>query len=496
MLQEVDANPSVTDVVRFGTDGWRGRIAREFTFDNVARVAEATARFLLSEERKELAIYTDWRAEYRSPANGVVLGYDTRFLSFEFAMHFARVMTDCGIPVEMSDAALPTPALSYAVVDRRAVAGIMFTASHNPPTDNGIKYKAEYGGSATAEVTSGVEARLPARARTPTAAAASVARIDFRTPFLDRVRTFIDCDRLRAAPVFVVVDSMYGSARGYVAELLAENGVSYVQIRGTRDVLFGGKKPEPLEENLVPLRAVIASRAKKHPRMVGVVTDGDGDRVSGMDERGGFIDAHRTFALILRYLLEVRGWRGAVVKSFNLTDMATAICREYDLPMIEVPIGFKHAVEHILKSNVLVAAEESGSIAIQGHIPERDGVLNSMLLAELAASCKGTLSEEIDRLSSDLGPHVYHRKDITVPGRLEVVARLMADPPDRFGGRPVKAVETMDGLKLRFSKGWLLFRASGTEPILRLYCEMPAERDVWAVLDEAEKLARGDLTLW
>ncbi|UCF10417.1 MAG: phosphoglucomutase/phosphomannomutase family protein [Candidatus Bipolaricaulota bacterium] len=490
------ANPSGTDVVRFGTDGWRGAIAREFTFENVGRVAEATAAFLVSDARKELAIYNEWGAPYRSAANGITVGYDTRFLSDQFALHFARIVLDRGVPVAISDRPIPTPALSYSVVDRAVSAGIMFTASHNPATDNGIKYKAEYGGSAPGELTSGVEARLPTRARLPAVPPSAIPRVDLRTPFLHRVREFLDPDRLRGAPLLVVVDSMYGSAQGYVAELLAEYGVEHLVIRGTRDVLFGGKKPEPLAENLVPLRAVIASRQKTHPRMIGVVTDGDGDRVSAMDEKGTFINAHRTFALILHYLLEVRGWRGAVVKSFNLTDMATAICESYGLEMIEVPIGFKNAVEHILQRDVLVAAEESGSIAIQGHIPERDGVLNSLLLAEIAASADGPISEEIRRLDDAFGPFAYHRRDITVPGRLEVVARLLADPPDRFAGRPVKAVETLDGLKLRFSKGWLLFRASGTEPILRLYSEMPTERDVWLMLDEAEKLARGDLTLW
>jgi phosphomannomutase len=490
------ASPSGTDAVRFGTDGWRGGIAREFTFENVARVAEATAAFLVSDGRKELAIYKEWGAPYRSAANGITVGYDTRFLSDQFALHFSRIMLDRGVPVILSDCAVPTPALSYSVVDRAVSAGIMFTASHNPATDNGVKYKAEYGGSAPKELTSGVEALLPTRPRAPSTPASAVPRADLRTPFLQRVRTFLDPDRLRSSDLLVVVDSMYGSAQGYVSELLEEHSVEHLTIRGTRDVLFGGKKPEPLAENLVPLRAVIASRHKTHPRMIGVITDGDGDRVSAMDEQGTFIDAHRTFALILHYLLEIRGWRGAVVKSFNLTDMASAICEHYGLEMIEVPIGFKNAVEHILQKDVLLAAEESGSIAIQGHIPERDGVLNSMLLAEIAASVDTPISEEIKRLDDAFGPFAYHRRDITVPGRLEVVARLLADPPDRFAGRPVKAVETLDGLKLRFSKGWLLFRASGTEPILRLYSEMPTEREVWEMLDEAEKLARGDLTLW
>ena len=482
--------------VKFGTDGWRGIIAREFTFDNVARVAQATAEFLLSPNRKQLDIYRDWGAEYRTAANGVVIGYDMRFLSREFAHYFARVLYDSGIPVAIAGDPVPTPALSYAVVDRRAAAGIMFTASHNPPIYNGIKYKAEYGGSAPGEVTSAVEHLLPALISHPQTPEGAIEESNLRTPFLAKVRTLVDSDRLTAAPIRVVVDSMYGSAQGYVAQLLSEYGVAHVEIRGTRDVLFGGRKPEPLEENLIPLRAVIASMRRRKQSLIGVVTDGDGDRISAMDEKGGFIDAHRTFALILRYLVEERGWRGAVVKSFALTDMAEALCQEYNLELIEVPIGFKYACEQILKRDVLIAAEESGSIAIRGHIPERDGVLLSLLLAEIAATADGPMSTVVDRLLADVGPHIYHRHDIELEERIEVVARLSETPPEQFAGRPVRAVETLDGVKLRFDKGWLLLRASGTEPILRLYCEMPTEKDVHTVLAEAEKLARGGPSLW
>ena len=482
--------------IRFGTDGWRGGIAREFTFDNVARVAQATASYLLSPSRKDLAIYRDWGSPYRPAANGVVVGYDLRFLSREFAMHFARVLHDSGIPVFLSREPVPTPALSYAVVDRRAAAGIMFTASHNPPTDHGIKVKAEYGGSAPAEVTTAIEEALPETAPAPRSPEAAIAEIDLRKPLLDKIRSLLDPVRLTASPVHVVVDSMYGSGQGYVAEVLAEHGIPHLPIRSTRDVLFGGKKPEPLEENLVPLRAVIASLRPKRLPLMGVVTDGDGDRVSAMDEKGGFIDAHRTFALILRYLAAERGLRGLVVKSFALTDLARRIAAHYGLEVVEVPIGFKYVCEQILKKDVLIAAEESGSIAVRGHIPERDGILCSLLLVEIAASAGRPLSQVVSKMHDDFGPQAYHRRDLVVEGRLKVVSRLTDNPPDQFGGRRVRAVETLDGLKLRFDDGWLLFRASGTEPILRLYCEMQKEEDVSRMLEEAERLARGDLTLW
>jgi phosphomannomutase len=301
----------------------------------------------------------------------------------------------------------------------------------------------------------------------------------------------MDRDRLTASRLHVVVDSMYGSAQGYVAELLRESGVPYTQIRGTRDPLFGGKRPEPLEENLIPLRAVIRSLAHKRERLIGVITDGDGDRIAAMDETGGFIDPHRTYALILRYLVEERGLRGTVVVSFNLSDLVRRMCAAYGLPVIEIPIGFKHAVEQILKYDVLIAGEESGSLALRGHIPERDGVLWSILLSEILATSKRRASQLVADLHKEFGPQVFHRRDIEIERRVEVVEGLKRRPPERFGGQTVRSVETLDGIKLRFDRGWLLFRASGTEPILRMYCEMETARAVAAMLDAAERYARG-----
>jgi phosphomannomutase len=474
--------------VRFGTDGWRGVIAREFTFDNVARVARALAGYLQSETRKDNLIYQDWGSPFRVAASGIVIGYDTRFLSKEFAHHFAGIVQDDGVPAVVSDAPVPTPAVSYAVVNRCSAAGIMVTCSHNPPMYNGIKVKEEYGGSAPREVTQEIEARLPARVPARRRRDALIAEADLRTPFLEKIRTLIDPDRLTASPIQVVVDSMYGSAQGYVAQILDEFAIPYVQIRGTRDVLFGGKKPEPLEENLIPLRAVIASMKGRRRRLIGVVTDGDGDRISAMDERGGFIDAHRTYALILRYLVEDRGWRGDVVVSFNLSDLVRRMCAEYGLSVIEIPIGFKYAAEQILKRDVLIAGEESGSLAIRGHIPDRDGVLLSLLLVEMLATGSQPVSRMVGELHRRFGPQVFRRRDLVVDARLEIVERLTARPPDRFGGKAVRSVETLDGVKLRFDDGWLLFRASGTEPILRVYCEMKTEAAVDTMLGAAEKL--------
>jgi phosphomannomutase len=491
--------PGAASDVKFGTDGWRGVIARDFTFDNVGRVAVAVADYLRSPDRRSARIYRDWKVEFRPAERGVMVGYDTRFLSEEFALHFARVLRDRGVPVIVSDTFVATPAVSYAVVARRAAAGIVITSSHNPPEYNGLKIKSEYGGSATDEVTKAVEARLPDEA--PDAPRdLTVERVDLRTPYLKRIRELVDYDRLTASKIHAVVDSMYGSAFGYVGELLREAGVAYTQVRGSRDVLFGGRKPEPLEENLIPLRAVIASLSgsrrtagarRAGQRLIGVATDGDGDRISAMDEAGAFIDAHRTYALILRYLVEERGMRGPVVVSFNLSDLLRRMADAYGLETIETPVGFKFAAEHLLTHDALIAGEESGSIGMRGHLPERDGVLWSMLLCEILATSGKKTSDLVASLQKTFGPQVYHRRDIDVERRIEVVETLKANPPDRFGGEPVRAVETLDGLKLRFADGWLLFRASGTEPILRMYCEMRTSKEVARMLAEAETFARG-----
>ena len=487
---ESQGREGVVESVRFGTDGWRAIIAKEFTFDNVGRVAKAVADYLRSEDRAANPIYTDWGATFRAADRGVVVGYDTRFLSDAFAEHVCRVLQDEGIPVSLSDGFIPTPALSYAVADRETAIGIMLTSSHNPAPYNGLKLKAAYGGSAPESITRAVEERLPSSAPDIVSPADRIERVDLRTPFLNRVRELIDRDLLKDAPIEVVIDSMYGSAQGYVAELLDELNIPYIQIRGTRDPLFGGVKPEPLEVNLAPLREAITQGGTR--RRIGAVTDGDGDRISGMDERGRFIDAHLTYALILRHLVETRGWKGPIVVSFNLSDLIRRMAKAYGLETIEIPIGFKHAAEHIVKGNVLMAGEESGSLAIRGHIPERDGVLCSLLLAEILASSDKPASELIDDLHATFGPQVYERRDIELETRVELVENLKAAPPESFGGLPVRKVETLDGLKLRFDDGWLLFRASGTEPILRMYCELPTADGVRQMLDAAERVARGD----
>lgn len=483
--------------IHFGTDGWRGIIAKDFTFENVSRVAQAIANFLASPKRKRLEIYKKWGVSYRPPESGVVVGYDTRFLSREFAIQVGRVLKSNGIPAYISNAPVPSPVLSYAVAHKKLACGIMITSSHNSPEYNGIKIKPEFGGSAPPQVTQLIESFV-GDTFLLNASDEELEEIDLKTPYLARIKELLNLEALRGAPLRVIVDPMYGSAQGYVAQILEELGIKHIQIRSRIDPYFGGKNPEPIEKNLGPLRAVIASeslKTKKDEILIGVATDGDGDRVAGMDEQGNLIDSHRCYALIFQHLLGM-GWRGKAVKSFTLTDMANKIAQKNKIALEEVPVGFKYICEKMLRDDVLIGGEESGGIGIKNHIPERDGMLMSLLLLEIAATHQKPMSQIIDGMMQEIGHHYYDRKDLHLEKRLEFVERLKCKPPERFAERVVQAVETLDGVKLRFNDGWLLFRASGTEPLLRIYCEMDSEQKVQEVLAEAERFARGDLKLW
>lgn len=485
--------------IRFGTDGWRGVIAHDFTFATVGRVAQAIAEYLKSPQRRALEIYKKWGVAYRPPERGVVIGYDTRFLSKEFAIHIGRIVQDSEIPVWIAHEPVPTPALSYAVSHHQAALGVMVTASHNPPEYNGVKIKIEYASSAPPSVTQLIESLVPQEAPTPKTPASALNFVDFKSPYLARIRQLVDIDLLRESDLCVVIDAMYGAARGYVAEILKELGVEFLTVRHGDNPRFGGKNPEPIEKNLGPLRAVIASerlkKSKSAKRLIGVVTDGDGDRVAAMDERGHVIDSHRCFALILKHLLK-KGWRGKVVKSFALSDMIDTLAVKNNLELDEVPVGFKYICEKMVREDVLIGGEESGGIAIKNHIPERDGVLNSLLLCEIAAQSKKPVSEIVEDLLAEVGPHWYDRRDLHLESRLEIVERVKRRPPRQIAGLEVIKTEMLDGVKLRFPRGWLLVRASGTEPLLRFYCELDSLAKVREVLDEAERFARGDVSLW
>ncbi len=481
----------IKEVVKFGTDGWRGIIAKEYTFENVQRVAQALADFLQDSKRERINLYRDWHAPFRDASQGVVIGYDTRFLSEEFALETARVLMGNGIPVKVCDRFLATPALSYAVEYHQAACGVMITSSHNPSAYNGFKIKAEFGGSAPPTFTEEVERRLPRNLRKIERADTEVERIDMTTPYLERLKGLVDLDLIAGANLKVVIDAMHGSGAHCLADILKPLGVECVEVRAKADPLFGGDNPEPTPQNLTPLKAVVRAQATKiKPKqlLIGVVTDGDADRIGGMDDQGEVLTSHLCYALILRHLIE-KGGVGNVVKSFALTDMVDKICDKHGYLVEQVPIGFKYIAERMINTDVLIGGEESGGIAVKGHVMERDGLLMALVLLEVVAKHGKPISQIVKDMMKEYGQHDYTRNDLHLESRLEVVEHLLSNPPSEVGGKLVQHVEDLDGLKLRFDNGWLMFRASGTEPLLRIYCEMDSKEAVDEMIEAAKALA-------
>jgi len=469
------------DKITFGTDGWRGIIAQDFTFANVRRVSAAMAEYVREES---------------APAKGLVVGYDTRFFSAEFAQQAAETVAAAGIPVLLAEQATPTPAVSYAVAARRTAGAIMLTASHNPYRWNGVKFKAPYGGSASSAIMRRIEVHLRRLDRSAQRVAkrrrAAVQRVDLVSPYLERMKDFVDLDRIRACGRRFVVDPMYGAARGCLARLFAEAEIPCREIHGELNPLFPGLNPEPIEPHINELRQAVLANGYD----AGFATDGDGDRVGAVDRDGAFIDSHKIFSILLRHLAEDLGLRGEVVKTFSTTEMVTKLARKYCLPLHVTPIGFKYICELMLTRDVLIGGEESGGIGIKGHVPERDGVLNSLLLAAVMADRGRTLGELVAELTKEFGRHCYGRVDLEIPKYVaQRLVRAVAERKiKRVAGMKVTSVEDLDGAKMHFGdSAWLLVRASGTENLLRLYAEAPSNKQVKAMLGEMETYTRKQL---
>jgi len=463
--------------IKFGTDGWRGVIADDFTFANVRRVAAAIAGYVRTEGE---------------PARGLIVGYDTRFLSPACARLSAEVVASAGIPVALAACPTPTPAISYSVVARKTAGAIMVTASHNPYRWNGVKFKAPYGGSAAPAIVQKIEANLQkldrSRPPTPRGGAARIETVDLVTPYLERLKSKVRLDRIRASGRRFVIDPLYGAGRGCIARLFEDAGIPYREIHGERNPLFPGLNPEPIDPHVAGLRAAVLEGGYD----AGLATDGDADRVGAIDRDGSFIDSHKIFAILLKHLAEDRKVSGEVVKTFSTTTMIDKLARKYGFPLHVTPIGFKYVCEHMLARDVLIGGEESGGIGIKGHLPERDGILNSLLLAEVMADKGRTLGELVEELSREFGPHYYDRMDLEVEREAieRVFQGLRHDRARKIAGLEIASVDELDGFKMIFDDStWLLVRASGTENLLRLYAEAPSREQVKALLSEMAALA-------
>ena len=470
--------------IHFGTDGWRAVISEDFTFDNVRRVAQAIAEYFIEAGGHEAQ---------------TVVGFDTRFLSDRYAVEVARVLAGNNLTVHLANADAPTPVVSFAVKEKQAIGGVMITASHNPPRYNGIKLKGANGGSALAEQTSRVEELLDTGspfslniADLETAIAAGrIARFDPAPAYEAHLETLLDRNLIAARPGKVIVDSMYGAGRDYISDFLVNTGWDATQIRHELNPGFGGIHPEPI----MPYLNALAEAVQASNGAFGLATDGDADRTGAVDENGQFVSPHVIFALALRYLVEQRGLRGSVVKTVSTTLMIERICRAYNLPLHETPVGFNHIADLMMKDDVLIGGEESGGISIRGHIPEGDGVLMGLLLLEIVAQAGVPLKELVADLQRQYGPHHYARKDLPLArpvAKKDMVRRLTEGAPESIGGVRVREVRSNDGIKyLLTDDSWLLIRPSGTEPVLRVYAESPEPRLVAELIGFGEGIAAG-----
>ena len=468
----------MTDI-RFGTDGWRGLIADDLTFTSVRLVARAIGRRV--------------RAEGGAGA-AVLVGHDTRFLSGEFAQAAAESLSAEGLSVALTTRFAPTPAFSYAVVQRNAFGALIITASHNPPQYNGVKFKASFGGSAPLAFTRAVEAEIVRLQSEPQSdiryPKSGIATFDPVTPWLDRLEQFVEMGRIGGSGIRVVLDVMYGAGQGLLAARLRRVGCVVEELHAELNPGFGGLHPEPIPKYMGALIARMREGGDG-PR-VGFAFDGDSDRIAPVDETGRVITPHETLALLLRHLTENRGERGTVVRSLNIGRMADREASRLGLPVMVTPIGFKFIAESMQAHDALLGGEESGGFAVRGHIPERDPGLVALLLLECLAVTGRSLGGLVADLEREHGRHCYRRLDLLLGSLAErdrVVAGLCAAPPSAILGIPVAEVTTLDGIRLDRADGsWVMLRASGTEPLLRIYAEAGSEDAVEALVGWGDAL--------
>lgn len=474
----------IKNPIKFGTDGWRGIIAQDFTFDNVRACAQGVA---------------DYLRESGLAKKRLIIGYDTRFASEDFAAAAVEVIAGNGIKVYLCPKATPTPVVSYGVMAKQAGGAIIITASHNPAIWNGFKYKTADGASAPTEVIAKVEKNISHSLATgkinrmPLAKAleqSMVEYLDLAPIYFEHLPKLIDPNEVRRARLKVIVDSMYGAGAGYFKTLLDGGAIEVVEINGERNPLFPSmKQPEPIEINLGGL----SGEVKRRKADIGLATDGDADRIGIIDENGKFLTPLQVFALLSLYLLEVRGERGTIVKTITTTSMLYRLGELFKVPVHETAVGFKYVAPIMMSENGLIGGEESGGYGFRGHVPERDGILAGLYFLDFMIKAGKKPSELLKYLYSKVGEHQFKRVDVEFPGeeRQAITNRLRDNAPQTIGGVKVVKVDTFDGFRFTLADGsWILIRFSGTEPILRIYAESDSKVRVEKLTEFARKLAR------
>jgi alpha-D-glucose phosphate-specific phosphoglucomutase len=476
----------MNEVLKFGTDGWRGRIAEDYTFDNLRRCAAGYASWLLGEAA---------RTKTKRPV--VVIGYDKRFQSEDFAASAAEVLAGHGVKVMLTDGATPTPVIAYAVKAQKALGAINITASHNPPYDNGFKVRNFTGGAIDPEGLQVIEAAIPPSAtglkRMSYGEAAKkglIEKFDASTEYIANLKTLVKLAPIKKAGLKVLVDPMWGNGAGWFPRLIGGGATEIIEIHNQRNPSFPEMlRPEPIPPNVdVGLKTTVKVGAD-----VCCITDGDADRCGFGDEKGGFINQLRAMALLALYLLETRGQRGPIVKTLSTTSMLESLGQIYGVPVHETGVGFKYVAPKMTETDAIIGGEESGGYAFRGNVPERDGILANLYLLDMMVQTGKTPSQLVDYLFSKVGAHYYDRIDSTIdPTRREAIkARLAAIQPAKLAGVKVVAKNLTDGYKFILEDGsWLLIRMSGTEPLMRVYCETTKKSQVAKLLADGVKLAK------
>jgi phosphomannomutase len=470
----------MSQIIKFGTDGWRGAIAEDYTFDNVRRCTQGFASYL---------------QKHGKGGQWIVVGHDKRFLSENFAATVSEVLAGNGFRVHLTQEATPTPIIAFSVIDKKAVGAINITASHNPPTDNGYKVRDENGGAIPPQALLEIESLIPDSIDQvkgiPIEEAEStglVQRFDPAPAYIEHLKQLIDLEPIRQSSLNVVVDTMWGNGAGWFTRLLGGGNIRIHEIHNTRNPIFPEmKRPEPIPPNInVGLQATVDRQAD-----VLLVTDGDADRLGLGDEHGKFVNQLQVYALLAYYLLEVRGERGPIVRTLSTTCMLDKLGKIYNVPVYETGVGFKYVAPKMMETNAMIGGEESGGYAFRGNVPERDGILAGLFILDMMVKLNRKPSELIDLLFSIIGAHYYDRIDRTFTGDRKIrEQKILSAKPATIGGLMVTGLNTFDGYKFSLSDGgWLLVRFSGTEPIMRVYCETTHGDKVQAILTDGLKIA-------